>query len=265
MDRQFFRYFVLLEKALERELQPELNPGARVRLTLLDDYVSKTNKRKLMFFVCVGSPESATELYEIGYLLPVPSDSTLYDTGEGTMPADGPTFFKVMVAPGGATAAMAADAARLGFLPWSSELRRLTAMKAELTPAVRANPDDKKKKGTLTAVKKILDYWSSVRSLTHNSLDRAGISFLKTSSGRTASGSSSTSGSGSGSGSGSSSGSSSSGPKRVSRSASRSHHSSSVRRHSSAKSYHTRRSSPRTSDPKPRGNSNPRRRKTRSH
>jgi len=213
-----------------------------------------------MFFVCVGPAETATKLYEIGYLLPVPSDSTLYDTGEGTMPADGPTFFEVTVAPGGAVAKMAEDAARLGFLPWSSELRRLNAMKAELTPAVRANPDDKKKKGTLSAVKKVLDFWGSVRSLTHNSLDRAGISFARTSSGRTAS---SSSGSISGSGSSGSSGSSSSGPKRVSRSASRSRHSS-VRRHSSAKSHHTRRSSPRTSDPKPRGNSDPRRRKSRT-
>jgi len=249
---------MLLEKALERELQPELNPGARVRLMLLDDYVSKTNKRKLMFFVCVGPVETATELYEIGYLLPVPSNSTLYDTGEETMPADGPTFFKVTVAPGGAAAAMAADATRLGFLPWSSELRRLNAMKAELGPAVRANPDDKKKKGTLSAVKKVLDYWGSVRSLTHNSLDRAGISFSRTSSGRTASASTS------GSGSRSSRSSSSSGsPKHVSRS-SHSSASASVRRHSSAKSHHTRRSSPRTSDPKPRMNSDPRRRKTRS-
>lgn len=256
MDRQFFRYFVLLEKALERELQPELNPGARVRLTLLDDYVSKTNKRKLMFFVCVGSPESATKLYEIGYLLPVPSESTLYDTGEGTMPADGPTFFEVTVAPGGAVAKMTETAARLGFLPWSSEIRRLNAMKAELGPAVRANPDDKKKKGTLTAVKKVLEFWDSVRTLTHNSLDRAGISFSRTTSGRTASGSS-------GSGSSSSgSGSSGSSPKSFHRSSSRSRRSSSVRRHSSAKSYHTRRSSPRTSDPKPRGNSDPHRRKS---
>ena len=259
MDRQFFRYFVLLEKALERELQPELNPGARVRLTLLDDYVSKTNKRKLMFFVCVGSPESATELYEIGYLLPVPSDSTLYDTGEGTMPADGPTFFKVTVAPGGAVAKMVETAARLGFLPWSSEIRRLTAMKTELVPAVRANPEDKKKKGTLTAVKKVLDFWDSVRSLTHNSLDRAGISFMRTTSGRTASGSSGSSASDS-----SSAPSTSEGPKSFRRSSSRSRRSSSVRRHSSAKSHHTRRSSPRTSDPKPKGNSDPRRRKTHS-
>jgi hypothetical protein len=255
MDRQFFRYFVLLEKALERELQPELNPGARVRLTLLDDYVSKTNKRRLMFFVCVGPAETATKLYEIGYLLPVPSDSTLYDTGEGTMPADGPTFFEVTVAPGGAAAKAAEDAARLGFLPWSSELRRLNAMKAELGPAVRANPDDKKKKGTLSAVKKVLDFWGSVRSLTHNSLDRAGISFARTSSGRTAPASSDSS-------SGSTSGSASS-PKSFHRSSSRSRRSS-VRRHSSAKSHHTRRSSPRTSDPKPRGNSDPRRRKSRS-
>ena len=259
MDRQFFRYFVLLEKALERELQPELNPGARVRLTLLDDYVSKTNKRKLMFFVCVGSPESATELYEIGYLLPVPSDSTLYDTGEGTMPADGPTFFKVTVSPGGAVAKMVETAARLGFLPWSSEIRRLNAMKAELGPAVRANPDDKKKKGTLTAVKKVLDFWDSVRSLTHNSLDRAGISFMRTTSGRTASGTSGSSASDS-----SSAPSTSEGPKSFRRSSSKSRRSSSVRRHSSAKSHHTRRSSPRTSDPKPKGNSDPRRRKTHS-
>ena len=255
MDRQFYRYFVLLEKALVRELQPDLDPGARVRLTLLDDYVSKTNKRKLMFFVCVGSPESATELYEIGYLLPVPSDSTLYDTGEGTLPADGPTFFKVAVAPGAAPAKMVETAARLGFVPWSTEVRRLTAMKAELGPYMREHPDDKKKKGLLSTVKKILDFWDSVRSLTHNSLDRAGISFSRTSSGHTASASAS-------SVSASSHGSPSE-PRLITRSSHGSRRSS-VRRHSSAKSYHTRRSSPRTSDPKPRGNSDPRRRKTRS-
>jgi len=256
MDRQFYRYFVLLEKALDRELQPDLDPGTRVRLTLLDDYVSKTNKRKLMFFVCVGSPESATELYEIGYLLPVSSDSTLYDTGEGTLPADGPTFFKVVVAPGAAPAKMAETAARLGFVPWSSEVRRLTAMKAELGPYIREHPDDKKKKGLLSTVKKILDFWGSVRSLTHNSLDRAGISFSRTSSGHSASASASASASSSSHGSPSE-------PRLMTRSSHGSRRSS-VRRHSSAKSYHTRRSSPRTSDPKPRGNSDPRRKKSRT-
>ena len=256
MDRQFYRYFALLEKALERELQPSLDPVARVRLTLLDIYISKTNKRKLMFFVCVGSPESATELYEIGYLLPVPNYSTLYNTGEETLPADGPTFFKVAVAPGTARAKMVETAARLGFSTWLSEIRRITAMRTELGRYVQEHPDDKDKKKLFSTVKKILIYWESVRSITHNSLDRAGLSFSRTSSGRTASASASDSVS--------NASSSPSEPRRMTRSSHGSRRSS-VRRHSSAKSYHTRRSSPRTSDPKPRGNSDPRRRKTKSN
>jgi hypothetical protein len=207
-----------------------------------------------MFFVCVGSPESATELYEIGYLLPVPSFSTLYNTGEETLASDGPTFFKVAVAPGGARARMAETATRLGFAPWLSEVRRITAMRADLGRYLQEHPDDKDKKKLFSTVKKILVYWGSVKSLTHNTLDRAGISFSRTSSGHTASTSASASVS--------ASAGSPSEPRLMSSHGSR--RASSIRRHSSAKSYHTRRSSPRTSDPKPRRNSDPRRRKTRS-
>jgi hypothetical protein len=247
MDRRIMKYFGLLTKALDNELQPPLDPGPRIRFTLLGDYVSKKNKRKVMFFVCVGVPETSTQLYEIGYTLPVPAYSSMYETDEDPLPSDGPTFFKVAVAPGAVRAKMAATAARFEFLPWSSEIARLKAMGAELGPYVKENPDDKKKKGVLTAVRRALEYWGAVRSPTHDAFERAGISMMSSSSSASSSASSSSGSSGS------------SVPRAMTRS---SRGSSSRRSYASAKSYHTRYSTPRTTDPKPRRNSDPRRRKT---
>ena len=259
MDRRIMKYFGLLTKALDNELQPPLDPGPRIRFTLLGDYVSKKNKRKVMFFVCVGVPETSTELYEIGYTLPVPAYSSMYETDEDPLPSDGPTFFNVSVAPGAVRAAAAATAERFEFLPWSSEIARLKAMGAELGPYVKANPDDKKKKGVLTAVRRALEYWGAVRSPTHDAFERAGISMMSSSSsGSSSSGSSSASSSAASA----SASSGSSVPRAMTRSSHRSRTRSSRRSYASAKSYHTRYSTPRTTDPKPRRNSDPHRRKT---
>jgi hypothetical protein len=226
-------YALAFQRAVGRHFQREENPEAGGRARLVGDFVA-SNKRDVMFVVLRGST-----LYEIKYKMPVPEQIEHLFANQSLEPT-GPSFFESRSTAADAPAAAAAAAARFAYQPWTGEVQRLETKFAGL-------PNTPENKSVRKTVRNILEFWRGMRGMLLDALDNIDVVVPGLGS----------------SGSGSSSGSSSS-PKSVSRSSSRSHRS--VRRHSSAKSHHTpsRHSTPRTSDPKPKPNSDPRRRKTRS-
>ena len=226
-------YALAFQRAVGRHFQREENPEAGGRARLVGDFVA-SNKRDVMFVVLHGST-----LYEIKYKMPVPEQIENLFANQSLEPT-GPSFFVSRSTVADAPAAAAAAAARFAYQPWAGEIQRLETKFAGL-------PNTPENKAVRKTVRNILEFWR-MRGMLLDALDNIDVVVPGLDS----------------SGSGSSSSGSSSSPKSISRSSSRSRRS--VRRHSSAKSHHTpsRHSTPRTSDPKPKPNSDPRRRKTRS-
>ena len=221
------------QRAVERHFKREENPDARGQHRLVGDFVA-ANKRDIMFVIIHG-----TTLYEIKYKMPVPEQIENLFAGQALTPT-GPSFFESRSTVADAPAAAAASAARFAYQPWTGEVQRLETKFAGL-------PNTPENKSVRKTVRNIIEYWRGMHGMLMDALDNIDIvvpGFASSESGSSSSGSSR--------------------PKSVSRSSSRSRRS--VRRHSSAKSHHTpsRHSTPRTSDPKPKPNSDPRRRKTRS-
>jgi hypothetical protein len=232
-------HVLVFQRAVEKQLQREENPGVRSQHRLVGDFIA-SNKRDVMFFVFHGA---SSTMYEIKYKMPVPEQIEKLFPNQSLEPA-GPTFFESRVAVGAVPAHVQASAERFGYLPWAGEVQRLATKLAGL-------PDTPENKSMRKTVRNIMEFWRGMREMLLDAFDNIDIIVPGIGS--------SDSGYGSGSPSPADPGSR--------RSSSRSHRrSSSRRRHSSAKSHHTpsRHSTPRTSDPKPKPESDPRRRKSRS-
>jgi len=159
--------------------------GSRApRAYFLADYVSKVKKRKVVFFLTRGRPETASELIQITYILPVEEGAASVFGGDGShvLPPDGaPTFFHQDI-PAGMTAVelMAQQAAHHNLAPWTAEIDRVQPLgEAEVDP----------KKGM--AIRNLVRFWKRIRPRMFRALYAGEVRMRRTASNKTATASSS--------------------------------------------------------------------------
>jgi hypothetical protein len=148
------------------------DPNANNDYFLMTDYISRDNKRRVVFHVSHGLPEHATTYTEVIYVLPVSEEAAPLFKGDDVMPHVEPTFFDVDV-PRGSTAEQTIQARGGNITPWYDDIQRLQGL-------ATAEQDAKRKR----AIKNVLAYWRPMRSRFLDAIYAAGIRVLRTSSGK---------------------------------------------------------------------------------
>ena len=148
------------------------DPNANNDFILMTDFITRDNKRRVVFHVSHGLPEHATMYTEVIYTLPVSEEAAPLFKGDDVMPHVEPTFFDVTV-PRGSTAEETVQARAGNITPWFDDIQRLQGLAA-------AETDAKRKR----AIKNVLTYWRDMRSRFLDAIYAAGIRLLRTSSGK---------------------------------------------------------------------------------
>lgn len=148
------------------------DPNSNNDFVLMTDFVSRDNKRRIVFHVSHGLPEHATTYTEVTYTLPVSEEAAPLFKGDDVMPHVEPTFFDVDV-PHGSTAEKTVQARAGNITPWYNDIQRLQGL-------ATAEQDAKRKR----AIKNVLMYWRDMRSRFLDAIYASGIRLLRTSSDR---------------------------------------------------------------------------------
>jgi hypothetical protein len=155
-------YFAELMYMLERQF-PEGDPGEDPGYFFLSDYVTRNNKRRIVFFVQHG----VGEITRVTYVLPVSAEAAPIFGEDDVMPHTIPTFSEM-------TGPIEEYVEANNLVEWRKDLARIVAAEAAAEPG--------KLKRTLKNVKL---YWRDMRSRLYDAIFSTGIRMLRTSSGRT--------------------------------------------------------------------------------
>lgn len=155
-------YFAELTHILERQF-PEGDPGEDPGYFFLSDYVTRNNKRRIVFFVQHGDGE----ITRVTYVLPVSAEAAPIFGEDDVMPHTVPTFSEM-------TGPVDEYVEAHNLVEWRKDLARIVAAEAAAEPG--------KLRRTLKNVKL---YWRDMRSRLYDTIFATGIRMLRTSSGRT--------------------------------------------------------------------------------
>lgn len=137
-------------------------------------YVSRDNKRRIVFFITNGLEEEAQSLTCCSYVFPLSEEAAkiLYGLDEA-QPDEGPTFADMTV-PAGQTVAdfITAYAAGNNLVSWNQEIRRVKGMEDAAKPG--------KTKRTLN---NLIYYWRNMRGRLYDAIHQAAIRVMHSSSG----------------------------------------------------------------------------------
>ena len=137
-------------------------------------FVSRDNKRRVVFYITNGLEEEARAMTRVTYLFPMSEDAAkaLYRLEEA-QPDEGPTFADITV-PAGQTVAdfIAAYAATNNLVEWNQEMRRVKGLVEEAKPG--------KIKRTLG---NLIYYWQTMRGRLYDAIHQSVIHVSHTSSG----------------------------------------------------------------------------------
>lgn len=167
-------YMAAFQQSLIQHL-PGQEVGQTSRLFIIGEYVAR-NKRDIYLYISHDTPEKATSLTLVKYLLPVPANnSRLFVDEERVLPSVGPTFTLVddLLGLSLADFIRAHAATFAGVQGWHEEDIRLRDM-AEVEP----DPDRKQ------AIKNILIFWKNMRIRVYRALSDINIRVPRTVSGR---------------------------------------------------------------------------------
>ena len=137
-------------------------------------FVSRDNKRRVVFYVTNGEPDVARNLTRVSYIFPMSEDAAkaLYRL-EDAQPDEGPHFEDVVVPAGqNADAFMAAYAAGNNLVHWNQEMQRVKGLIENATSS--------KIKRTLG---NLMYYWRNMRGRLYDAIHRAAIRVMHKSSG----------------------------------------------------------------------------------
>lgn len=137
-------------------------------------YVSRDNKRRIVFFITNGEPDVARNLTRCTYILPMTEEAAkaLYRL-EDAQPDEGPHFEDMVVPAGQDTVAfMVAYAAGNNLVEWNQEMRRVKDLVDDAKPG--------KIKRTLG---NLIYYWRNMRGRLYDAIHRAAIRVMHKSSG----------------------------------------------------------------------------------
>lgn len=137
-------------------------------------FVSRDNKRRVVFYVTNGLEEEARTLTRVSYIFPMSEEAAkaLYRLEEA-QPDEGPTFADITV-PAGQTVAdfITTYAAGNNLVEWNQEMRRVKALVEEAKPG--------KIKRTLG---NLIYYWKTMRGRLLDAIHQSVIRVMHTSSG----------------------------------------------------------------------------------
>ena len=137
-------------------------------------FVSRDNKRRIVFYVSNGEPEIARNLTRCTYIFPMTEEAAmiLYRLDEA-QPDEGP-YFENVVVPTGQTAAdfITTYAAANNLVNWNEEIRRVHALEDAAKPG--------KVKRTLHG---LIYYWRNMRGRVYDAIHQAAIRVMHSSSG----------------------------------------------------------------------------------
>lgn len=138
------------------------------------EYVSRDNKRRVVFFVTHGLPEEARVLTRVTYGLPVSADGAPLFKLEGVQPDTPPTFAEMAIPAGQTTPDfIAAYVAGNNLAGWGSEVARVAALEAAAEPGKARR-----------AYHNVGIYWRDQRRRFYDAIFNSTIRMLRTSSGR---------------------------------------------------------------------------------
>lgn len=164
-------YMNIFKKKLGRYFSGP-DPNSNNDFVLMTDFITRDNKRRIVFHVSHGLPEHATTYTEVIYTLPVSEEAAPLFKGDDVMPHIEPTFFDITV-PRGSTAEETVKARAGNITSWFDDIQRLQSL-------ATAETDAKRKR----AIKNVLTYWRDMRARFLDSVYAAGIRLLRTSSDR---------------------------------------------------------------------------------
>lgn len=140
---------------------PEENPGEPAMSQLVNIYVARDNKRRIVVMIQTGP----TTLTRVNYVMPVSREGAPLFNLRGLQPHTPPTFSTMAISPLQTAATAAATwAAANNVAEWASEIARVAAAEA-------AAPEANRRRKRL--MRNVLVYWRSMRADVQNAL--AGI------------------------------------------------------------------------------------------
>jgi hypothetical protein len=153
-------YFARLEEALAEHFPSDLNPGEDTDPVFRGDYVSRDNKRRVIFFVSQG-PRTVTC---VTYGLPVSEEAAPLFKLEGLQPDTEATFFEMTVPAGQRMEAfVTAYVAGHNLVSWPAEIQRVRAVAAGAPGKLQRLSHN------------VQLYWSQMRARLHTTIRNVSI------------------------------------------------------------------------------------------
>ena len=154
---------------------PEGDPGEDVAWFFDSDFVTRDNKRRIVFFVTHGLPDEARMVTRVTYVLPVPADGAPVFQLVGAQP-DTPPVFEEMAIPAGqvASAFISAYTATNNLAPWHDEIARVRHLELSAAPYNRMKH----------AYHNVVYFWKTMRKRFFDAVFNSTIRMTHTSSGR---------------------------------------------------------------------------------
>lgn len=137
---------------------PEENPGEPAMSQLVDIYVGRDNKRRIVLMIQTGP----TTMTRVNYIMPVSRGGAFLFRLHGLQPHTPPTFATMAIPPAERISDVAhAWAAANNVAAWDAEIARVSAEEA-------ATPENEQKRKRL--MRNLLVYWRSMRTGVQNAL-----------------------------------------------------------------------------------------------